>query len=101
MRIYPLELPDTPESVETTYRVDDVIAAVHPRDIAGMTPNVDAAPADTPRTFCVVYFRDARGPLWKVDVVADDAISAARSVVYRESLSPDLVVGVIDLATIR
>jgi hypothetical protein len=48
-----------------------------------------------------VFFRDLRGPLWKVDVVADDAINAARSVVYREGILAELVTGVIDLATIR
>jgi hypothetical protein len=94
MRIYPLELPEM--SVPTAD--ENVVPAVH--DVVNMTA-VDESSADTPRTFCVVYFRDARGPLWKVDVVADDAISAARSVVYRESLSADLVIGVIDLATIR
>lgn len=102
MRIYPLELPDTPESVETTYRVDDVIAAVHPRDIAGMTPNVDAAPAEPLRTFCVVWRTGGpEGPLWKADVVADDPLQAVWAVVYDRSISTEQVVGVIDRSTIR
>ena len=92
MQLYPL----IPESVDTTDCTDQV-AAVHPRD-----PEQGVrAGEQTPRTFCVVFFRDLRGPLWKVDVVADDAINAARSVVYREGIPAELVTGVIDLATIR
>lgn len=92
MQLYPL----TPESVDTADCTDQV-AAVQPRDIEQGV----RAGEQTPRTFCVVFFRDLRGPLWKVDVVADDAINAARSVVYREGIMAELVTGVIDLATIR
>ncbi len=88
--------PPTPESVETADCTDQV-AAVQPRDLEQGV----RAGEQTPRTFCVVFFRDLRGPLWKVDVVADDAINAARSVVYREGIPAELVTGVIDLATIR
>lgn len=86
MLVYPL----TPDAADITdeARVDAVYA-------------VPAPVLEVPRTFCVVFLRDARGPLWKVDVVADDALSAARSVVYREDISAELVTGVIDLATIR
>lgn len=93
MQLYPL----TPESVDTTDCTDQVAPAVHPRDIEQGV----RAGEQTPRTFCVVFFRDLRGPLWKVDVMADDAINAARSVVYREGIMAELVTGVIDLATIR
>jgi hypothetical protein len=92
MQLYPLT-PDTVEPADCT----DQVAAVHPRDIEQGV----RAGEQTPRTFCVVFFRDLRGPLWKVDVVADDAINAARSVVYREGIMAELVTGVIDLATIR
>jgi len=92
MQLYPL----TPESVDTADCTDQV-AAVQPRDIEQGV----RAGEQTPRTFCVVFFRDLRGPLWKVDVMADDAINAARSVVYREGIMAELVTGVIDLATIR
>jgi hypothetical protein len=92
MQLYPL----TSESVEPADCTDQV-AAVHPRDVEQGV----RAGEQTPRTFCVVFFRDLRGPLWKVDVVADDAINAARSVVYREGILAELVTGVIDLATIR
>ncbi len=88
--------PPTPESVEPADCTDQV-AAVQPRD----SEQGVRAGEQTPRTFCVVFFRDLRGPLWKVDVVADDAINAARSVVYREGIPAELVTGVIDLTTIR
>lgn len=86
MQLYPL----TPESVDTDSVIN--LAAPAPQDIAAV---------DSPRTFRVVFLRDARGPLWKVDVVADDAISAARSVAYSEQIPAELITGVIDLATVR
>lgn len=93
MQLYPL----TPEPVDAeapSPHVHNIVS--HP------TPApVDSIALDSPRTFCVVFLKDARGPLWKVDVVADDAISAARSVAYREQIQHELITGVIDLATIR
>lgn len=83
MQIYPLS-PDLEQS-------DVVVAA----------PVDPGQPLPTPRTFTVVYRQQSDGPLWKVDVVADDAIAAATAVVYSQSLSQDRILGVIDRATLR
>lgn len=80
---------------------DTVPAAPTATDTEPTPESTVSAMALGPRVFIVVYRKHDGGALWKVDVVADDAIAAALSVVYAQNLTQDLIVGVIDQATQR
>jgi hypothetical protein len=91
MQLFPLEqpAPDYP----TNTRAPEPASMV--RD-SGLTAEGGEA-----RQFRVVFRRDAYGPLWKVDAVADHAIAAAQSVAYAEEIPLGMVLGVMDLQTLR
>ena len=79
----------------------DLTMQIHP-DAALASDTSATPPLPESRTFRVVYAKGGlNGSLWKVDVVTDTAIDAARCVAYAEELPAEFVVGVLDLATLR